>query len=44
MHKNANGVYVNKMTTESEVCTPANLGKMKFDPEYAKEMEDVVGG
>jgi hypothetical protein len=37
----ANGVYVSKMTTVCRV-SPADLGKIKFDPEYAREMEDMI--
>lgn len=38
----ADRVYVSKMTTERRVSTPADLGKIKFDPEYAREMGVIV--
>jgi len=34
----ANGFYVSKATTNCKVPAAADLGKIKFDPVYAREM------
>lgn len=36
------GFYVSKATTSCEVPAAADLGKIKFDPVYAREIGEVI--